>query len=371
MNYQKIYDALIQKRKQNPLTEQEPGEIHHILMKSIYPELAREKTNLVKLSYREHFIAHVLLCKIYSGTENEASALFAWQRMVNCHKDRKYKVIKTSRLFALVRSEACKVRREKLTGLIVLNDGTNQIRVRPDKVDKFLKLGFKQGGLPMPKTIAQKISKALTGKKKSLTTTQRDQLRQQAVKNFSGKTPWNKGKTLRPLTAAEREIKRQKAVGKRHYTNGVKNIFVYPGTEPTGFYLGQKNSKSQSPKTPEQIQKQRRKIQGRRFITDGTQTRLAKRDEKLPDGWKYGRTNRKRSAAARLAQSKRMKGKSPNNKGKPRSAQANLKCSKTNIGKIHCTNGYENKFCHEKDIPVGWWKGQTNKTKPGPKSNPT
>ena len=123
-------------------------------MKSIYPELAREKTNLVKLSYREHFIAHVLLCKIYSGTENEASALFAWQRMVNCHKDRKYKVIKTSRLFARVRSEACKVRREKLTGLIVLNDGTNQIRVRPDKVDKFLKFGFKYGGLPMPKTIA-------------------------------------------------------------------------------------------------------------------------------------------------------------------------------------------------------------------------
>ena len=50
----------------------------------MFPELAKEPTNIVKLSYREHYVCHHLLYKIYEekNDENAASKMaFAWVRM--------------------------------------------------------------------------------------------------------------------------------------------------------------------------------------------------------------------------------------------------------------------------------------------------
>lgn len=69
MNYQKIYDQLIDKRKKYPLTKnkKDPNyvycETHHIIPKSLGG--TNEKSNLVNLTAREHYIAHVLLFKLY------------------------------------------------------------------------------------------------------------------------------------------------------------------------------------------------------------------------------------------------------------------------------------------------------------------
>ena len=70
MNYVKIYDSLItkcrprgtDKRKLNYYTE-----LHHIVPKSMGGEDTAD--NLVLLTAREHFIAHVLLSKIYNNSE--------------------------------------------------------------------------------------------------------------------------------------------------------------------------------------------------------------------------------------------------------------------------------------------------------------
>lgn len=61
MNYKKIYDNLIEKRILNP--PQEYFEKHHIIPKSLGG--SNEQNNLVRLTYREHYIAHWLLTKIY------------------------------------------------------------------------------------------------------------------------------------------------------------------------------------------------------------------------------------------------------------------------------------------------------------------
>jgi len=45
------------------------GERHHIKPRSLFPELSKEKTNIVKLTYREHYICHWLLTKIYPSKE--------------------------------------------------------------------------------------------------------------------------------------------------------------------------------------------------------------------------------------------------------------------------------------------------------------
>ena len=63
MNYQKIYDSLIQKRLDNPITKaQIYCESHHILPRCLGG--SDDKSNLVNLTAREHFIAHKLLSYI-------------------------------------------------------------------------------------------------------------------------------------------------------------------------------------------------------------------------------------------------------------------------------------------------------------------
>jgi hypothetical protein len=60
MNYQKIYNSLIQNRINN-----EPEgytEKHHIVPRCLGG--SDDDDNLVRLSYREHFVAHKLLCRI-------------------------------------------------------------------------------------------------------------------------------------------------------------------------------------------------------------------------------------------------------------------------------------------------------------------
>lgn len=65
--YRRIYFDLIQKRIDNPLyKEKEYCECHHIIPKSLGG--SDEKSNLVNLTAREHFIAHRLLVKITEGT---------------------------------------------------------------------------------------------------------------------------------------------------------------------------------------------------------------------------------------------------------------------------------------------------------------
>jgi hypothetical protein len=64
-NYKLKYHNFIDKRRQRPLTKEKGYEIHHIIPKSIGG--SNKKSNLVKLTYREHFIAHRMLSKYYKG----------------------------------------------------------------------------------------------------------------------------------------------------------------------------------------------------------------------------------------------------------------------------------------------------------------
>jgi len=61
MNYRYVYEQLINKRKVTIPTGY--GEVHHIIPRSLGG--ADTKENLVKLTAREHFVAHLLLTRIY------------------------------------------------------------------------------------------------------------------------------------------------------------------------------------------------------------------------------------------------------------------------------------------------------------------
>lgn len=65
MDYAKLYNDLISFRRSNPLasTKTEYTEVHHIIPKCLGG--SDSKSNLIRLSVREHFIAHRLLAKMY------------------------------------------------------------------------------------------------------------------------------------------------------------------------------------------------------------------------------------------------------------------------------------------------------------------
>lgn len=65
MTYSAVYCALITKRLNNPITKKDCYcEKHHIIPKS--EGGSNEPDNLVNLTAREHYIAHLLLDKIYN-----------------------------------------------------------------------------------------------------------------------------------------------------------------------------------------------------------------------------------------------------------------------------------------------------------------
>lgn len=64
MNYQKIYDQFVEKRKNSPLLEPTYYEKHHIVPRSKGGN--NKKPNLVRLTFREHLFAHHLLARIYN-----------------------------------------------------------------------------------------------------------------------------------------------------------------------------------------------------------------------------------------------------------------------------------------------------------------
>lgn len=151
MNYQKIYDDIIHKRINNPA--QGYTETHHILPKSMGG--SDEKSNLVVLSAREHFICHWLLYKIH---KTQAMAC-AWNMMCNDNGNAmgmRY----TSHAFKYAREAHAKA-------LSVANIGNTYAKgkVFSEKHKKAISESLK--GRPKSKQHKENLSKARAGKKLS------------------------------------------------------------------------------------------------------------------------------------------------------------------------------------------------------------
>ena len=100
MDYKKVYNQLIEYAKQNPPTKYK--EQHHIVPKA--EGGSDDKSNLVRLSARQHYIAHLLLAKIYDDVKMHRAVLMM-QSISKCHK-RNFKF--NSRLYEAIRKEYSK-----------------------------------------------------------------------------------------------------------------------------------------------------------------------------------------------------------------------------------------------------------------------
>ena len=110
MNYQLIYNNLIQAAQLRPDIEILNGytETHHIIPRSIGGGDVSD--NLVKLTAREHFIAHWLLWKIFKNTEHEIKMMYAFNMMRTNRYERRYY---NSHAFDVVRKSAIEAQKGK------------------------------------------------------------------------------------------------------------------------------------------------------------------------------------------------------------------------------------------------------------------
>lgn len=66
----------------NPL-KKENGHVHHIIPKSMDASLKKDKNNLVVLSYREHFVCHLLLPKFCKNPLHKGKMYISLKRLTN------------------------------------------------------------------------------------------------------------------------------------------------------------------------------------------------------------------------------------------------------------------------------------------------
>lgn len=78
-------------------------EKHHILPKSLFPEYKTDLKNLVKLTSRQHFVAHWILSKVFIKYKQKCSMLKAFSRMTSINKDNSDRLTVPSRLFELAK----------------------------------------------------------------------------------------------------------------------------------------------------------------------------------------------------------------------------------------------------------------------------
>lgn len=98
MNYSKHYSQLVTKASNRTLTGY--YEIHHIIPKCMGG--GNEKSNLVNLTAREHFVAHLLLCKMYPTNRKLVCAV-----AMMCAGQEERKV--TNRLYSWLRKKHSEV----------------------------------------------------------------------------------------------------------------------------------------------------------------------------------------------------------------------------------------------------------------------
>lgn len=196
-------------------------ETHHILPKSLGGE--NDQTNLIKLTARQHFIAHWMLWKIY---RNHKMTLAFWSmRMIK--GDRDFKI--NSKTYQLLKEEHSLIQSEHMKLNNPMKNLLTSDKIRKHRLGKSLSEETKQKisestkGRPKSEETKRKMSESSKGKPKS-------ESHKQSLRNnradFSGKNNPMYGRSV----VKERNLK--------WYTNGFENEFIPEGTHKEGWLRG-------------------------------------------------------------------------------------------------------------------------------------
>jgi len=149
MDYKKIYNQLIERAQNRTLEGYR--EKHHILPKCLGG--GNEKSNLVKLTPKEHFICHRLLCKIYPKNKPLTQAL--WLMAIGKNSIN-YKHVLSSRAYQELKENF----------IATMKGNKNMFGKTHSKATKE-KMRKSHTGRTLSKATKEKMSKSATGKIKS------------------------------------------------------------------------------------------------------------------------------------------------------------------------------------------------------------
>lgn len=208
MDYEKIYDNLINYRKENILDESncEYYETHHVVPRSIDKKLLYKKSNKVNLTVREHFIAHLLLKRIYKKKFGEDS--YQYRAMV-----------KTCFLFA-----------NKHKGVTINSRTIEKLRIA------YKKLPSPMTGRPMSDNAKKALLKANIGRK--FTDEHKRKIVESRIKNGNNK-----------LSEEHKQILIQSRLGSKHTEETKERIrqkkLGFRHTEETKQKISKNNARNQ------------------------------------------------------------------------------------------------------------------------------
>lgn len=195
-------------------------EKHHIIPRSMGG--SDHSDNLILLTGREHFIAHVLLWKSY---RNEQTNFALWSMKMKKERNfslfsKTYEQLKIEH--SLFQSERMK-QNNPMNNFLTRKKISNHKTGQPLKEETKQKMSIARKGVPKTEETKQKMSAALKGKPKS-----EQHKKSMSINHYdvSGKNNPMYGRSA----AKEKNLK--------WYTNGLENKFIAENTEPIGWYRG-------------------------------------------------------------------------------------------------------------------------------------
>lgn len=111
-NFTRWYLELISKAKQRGNIDAYT-ERHHIIPRSLGGN--DDCTNIVRLTTREHFIAHLLLCRMCAKAQDHRKMLFAFQMMANAFAPNQRRYM-GSRIYSLLKDKIAEAKRQENSG---------------------------------------------------------------------------------------------------------------------------------------------------------------------------------------------------------------------------------------------------------------
>ena len=314
MNYQKIYDQLVFKRQINRLTKNKSAENyqyceeHHIVPRCL--GRSDDESNLVNLTAREHFIAHVLLMKCHPTNYYLASAV---KQMMIFSKFNPRNISSNSKKYDYIKKIISRIQSERQHNLKwIKNVRRNKTAFWPKDrplEQSMVDDGWEFGRLPF------------------------DCHSSRTYENVG----YQAGKYIR-------------------ITNEIQDTYILK-TEPIpdGWHRGMSEANKQH---------QSEACKGRKGTTTGRkciinvktqQTKYIDANAKLPDGWQYGTFSRGKTRSAEFKEklSKILK-------GRKKSKETIEKYRQSQVGRKWYTNGIDS-ICVKNiiDVPNGYYPGRT------------
>jgi hypothetical protein len=203
MNYKKHYEKLISSRKLLIRNKKDGNyyEKHHILPKSLGG--ANDKNNLVLLTGKEHFIAHLLLSRMYEGVAKRKMYYALWNLCSSAQKGKRFKIsAKTYEEMRVIystvlseRTKGKKLSKEHKQKISKSHKGKKKTR---EHINKIIATKKEKGIFKHSEEYKKNMSEIM--KKYYMEHTHHSKGKPSHNKGKKGQTAWNKGlpKELQP-----------------------------------------------------------------------------------------------------------------------------------------------------------------------------